>query len=204
MRLVRSFGLPVAVLCSSVGIVACGGGGGNDDSAQITDVIQTSAKSTDPADCTKLETQQFVEQTELASGQAAIQQCQKDAADTSDDPSSVDVTDVESSGDTGSANVAFHGGSFDGSTLSVALTKDGDQWKLDKVTGIPNFNFAGLVHALTAKFNAEGSIPPQVASCIVQAFTSAGADQVKSIILSGNGDQLTALFSSCIPSGSTG
>jgi len=101
---------------------------------------------------------------------------------------------------TGTANVAFHGGSFDGSTLSVSLIKDGDQWKLDKITDIPSFNFPGLVRALTAKFSSEGTIPPQVASCIVQAFNNAGADQVKSIILSGNGDQLTALFSTCVPS----
>jgi hypothetical protein len=201
MRVARLFGLPVAVLCSSLVVVACGGGGGNDDSSQITDMIQSSVTSTDPADCTKLETEQFVEQSELTAGPAALQQCQKDAADTSDNPSSVDVTDVKTSGNTGTANVAFHGGSFDGSTISVSLIKDGDQWKLDKITDIPSFNFPGLVHALTAKFSSEGSIPPQVATCIVQAFNNAGADQVKSIILSGNGDQLTALFSTCAPSG---
>jgi hypothetical protein len=201
MRIARRFGLPVAALFSSLAIVACGGGGGNDNSSQITDVIQSSATSTDPADCTKLETQQFVEQTELASGQAALQQCQKSAADTSDNPSSVDVTDVKSSGNTGSANITFHGGSFDGSTLSVSLTKDGDQWKLDKITDIPTFNLAGLVQALSAKLSSQGNIPPQFASCIVQSFNNAGADQVKSVILSGNGDQLTALFSGCAPSG---
>jgi hypothetical protein len=204
MRIARRFGLPVAALFSSLAIVACGGGGGNDNSSQITNVIQSSATSTDPADCTKLETQQFVEQTELASGQAALQQCQKSAADTSDNPSSVDVTDVKSSGNTGSANITFHGGSFDGSTLSVSLTKDGDQWKLDKITDIPTFNLQGVVDALSARLQADSSIPPQVATCITQAFSNAGADQVKSIILSGNGDQLTALFSTCIPSGSTG
>jgi hypothetical protein len=196
--------LTLLALAVPLFLAACGGGGGNDDSSQITDVIQTSSKSTDPADCTKLETQQFVEQTELASGQAALQACQKGATDTSDNPSSVDVTDVKTSGNTGSANATFHGGGFDGSTLSVSLSKDGDQWKLDKITDIPNFNFAGLVHTLTARFSSEGSIPPQVATCIVQAFNSAGADQVKSIILSGNGDQLTALFSGCVPSGSAG
>jgi ketosteroid isomerase-like protein len=201
MRPVRLSLLLIASISTAALLAACGGGGGNDDNAQITDVIQTSVKSTDPADCTKLETQQFVEQSELASGQAAIQQCQQDAADTSDNPDSVDVTDVSSSGDTGSATVTFHGGSFDGSTLKVALTKDGDQWKLDKITDIPTFNFEGIVNALSARLQADSSIPPQAASCITQAFSSAGADQVKSIILSGNGDQLTALFSSCAPSG---
>jgi len=201
MRRVRLPLILVASISTAALLAACGGGGGNDDNAQITDLIQTSVKSTDPADCTKLQTQQFVEQTELQSGQAAIQQCQKDASDTSDNPDSVDVTNVTSSGETGSADVTFHGGSFDGSTLTVAVSKDGGQWKLDKITDIPNFNFPGMVQALSAKLNSDSTIPPQVASCITQAFDNAGADQVKSIILSGSGDQLTALFSTCAPSG---
>jgi ketosteroid isomerase-like protein len=178
-------------------LAACGGGGGNDDTAQITDLIQTSVKSTDPADCTKLQTLQFVEQSELATGQAAIQQCRQDAADTIDNPDSVDVTDVSSSGDTGSASVTFHGGSFDGSTLKVDLTKDGDQWKLDRITDIPTFDLQGLVNALATRLQADSSIPPQTATCVTQAFTHAGADKVKSIILSGSGDQLGALFANC-------
>jgi hypothetical protein len=200
VRPARFLLLLVTSICAAAALAACGGGGGNDDNAQITDMIQTAVKSTDPADCTKLQTQQFVEQTELQSGQAAIQQCQKDAPDTSDNPSSVDVTNVASSGDTGSADVTFQGGSFDGSTLTVAVSKDGDQWKLDKVTDIPNFNFPALVQALSAKLSSDNSIPPQVATCIAQAFNNAGADQVKSIILSGSGDQLTAIFSTCAPS----
>ena len=197
MRPVRLALLLVVSLAAAAALAACGGGGGNDDNAQITDVIQNAVKSTDPADCTKVQTLQFVEQTELQSGQAAIQQCQKDAADTSDNPHSVDVTNVKSSGNTGSADVTFHGGSFDGSTLSVSLVKDGDQWELDKITDIPTFNFPGMVQALSAKLQSDSSIPPQAATCITQAFDNAGADQVKSIILSGNGDQLTALFAPC-------
>jgi hypothetical protein len=193
----RWISLALLIAALPVVLAACGGGGGSSDNDQITQLIQTSVKSTDPADCTKVQTQQFVEQTELASGQAAIQECQKDAADTSDNPDSVDVTDVSSSGDTGSATVAFHGGSFDGSTLKVALIKDGDQWKLDKVTDIPTFNFQGMVNALSSRLQADSTIPPQVATCVTQAFSNAGADQVKSIILNGSADQLTALFASC-------
>jgi hypothetical protein len=197
MRAARLSLLALALISAAALLAACGGGGGNDDTAQITDLIQTAVKSTDPADCTKLQTQQFVEQTELQSGQAAIQQCQKDATDTSDNPDSVDVTKVTSSGATGSADVTFHGGSFDGSTLTVAVSKNGDQWKLDKITDIPTFNFGGMVAALSAKLNSDSTIPPQVANCIAATFNNAGPDQVKSIILSGRGDQLSALFSTC-------
>lgn len=47
--------------------------------------------------------------------------------------------------------MTFHGGSFDGSTLKVDLAKDGDQWKLDKITDIPTFNFPGMVQAFAAR-----------------------------------------------------
>src|SRR5262245_32104257 len=139
MKTLVRLSLIPAALTSALLMAACGG---NSDEDQITDVIKTSVKSTDPADCTKLETQTFVEQTEFALGPDAVKQCQDDAADTSDDPDSVDVKDVEADGDTGTANVTFHGGSFDGSTVTVGLVKEGDQWKLNRITGIPNFNLA--------------------------------------------------------------
>ena len=199
MRTVRLPVLIVASVAAALLLAACGGG--SNDSSQITDMIQKSATSTNPADCTKYATQQFLDQTQLTSGSDAVQQCQKDATDTTDKPSSVDVSNVNVSGSTATANVTFHGGSFDGSTLSVSLIKSGDQWKLDKITGIPTFNFQGLVSALQTKLSSDSSIPAPVTSCIVQKFSQVGADQVKSIILSGNGDQLTVLFSTCAPSG---
>jgi hypothetical protein len=198
MRTARLFGLPVAVLFSSLVIVACGGGGGNSDTSQITDVIQTASTSTAPADCTKLQTQQFVEQTNFTTGPAALQACQKNAADTTDNPTSVDVSNVSVNGNNATANVTFHGSSLDGSTLTVALIKDGNQWKMDKITGVPTLNLAAIKQQFAQQLQAQGSIPPQVASCIQSAFSQVTADQVKQALLNGSQGGLVNLFSQCI------
>lgn len=189
----------VAGLLAAFALVACGGG--SDDEGDITEVISTSVKSTDPGDCTKLETRRFVEQTEFSTGQDAVRECQVNAADTSDDPDSVDVTDIKVDGDNATANVAFTGGSFGGSTLAVALVKDGDQWKLDRITDIVSLDVATFKRSFADRLAASGDVPPQVKSCIGQAIQAAGADQIKQALLGGTEDDLVALFSQCIPSG---
>jgi len=193
MRLVRISLIPAVILASML-IAACGG---NDDQNQITDVINTSVRSTDPADCTKLQTQQFVEQTQFALGADAVRQCQQEAADTSGNPDSVDVKNVKVDGDNGTADVTFHGGTFDGSTLTVALVKTGDQWQLDKITAIPTFDLGGFAKSLTQRLIAQGKTPADVVNCIGDALNKVGADQVKTVVLSGDSSQLTALFAGC-------
>jgi len=188
----RLFAISALVLAALL-LVACG----NSDEDQITDVIKTSVKSTDPADCTKLQTTKFLQQTELAVGPDALKQCQDDSANTSDDPDSVDVKDINVDGDNATANVTFHGGSFDGSTFTVALIKDGDQWKLDKITDIPTFDLQSFVRGVTDRLLAAGKTPQSVISCISNAVTKVGADQIKQILISGDSSQLTALFAPC-------
>jgi hypothetical protein len=178
---------------------ACGGDDGGSDEDEITDVIETSVTSDDPETCTTLATQEFVEQTTFEVGEAAIAQCEEDARDTSDDPDSAQVSDVSVDGEDATADVAFVGGPLDGSTVSVALVKDGDDWKLNEITDIPEFDFEAFQAAFTAELSAEGDLPPELADCIVQAFGQAGEERVKEVFLSGDGQQLNAIFAGCIP-----
>jgi hypothetical protein len=187
----------LAVLAASLTLAACGGGA--DDEGDITDAIRTSVTSTDPADCTNLATQQFVNQTEFSTGDQAIKECQEDAADSSDDPDSVEVTEVKVDGDDATANVAFTGGSFGGSTLAVALVKDGDQWKLDRISGIVNLDVATFKRSFADRVAASGDVPAQVKSCITEAVQGASEDQIKQALLGGTEQDLVALFSQCIP-----
>jgi len=192
-------GIALLVLALSLTLTACGGG--SDDEGDITDVIQTSVRSTDPADCTQLATQQFVNQTEFSTGAQAIKECQDDAADTSDDPDSVQVTDITVDGDNATANVAFSGGSFGGSTLSLALVKDADQWKLDKIADIVNLDVTTFKRSFADRLNASGDVPAQVKTCITQAIQGASEDQIKQALLGGTEQDLVTLFSQCIPTG---
>jgi hypothetical protein len=182
-----------------VWLAACGGGdgGGSEDEDQVTEVIETSSTSTDPADCATLATQAFLDQTETGTGQEAVASCEENAADTSDDPDSVDVSDVQVDGSSATATVAFNGGTFGGSTLTVGLVKEGDQWKLDEVTDITEFDFEAFKQNLTDSFTASGDVPPEIADCITQALDQAGEDQVKSIVLSGDDQALLDLFAPC-------
>jgi hypothetical protein len=175
-------------------VVACGG---DSDEDQITEVIQTSVKSTDPADCTKLQTAQFLQQTEFAVGPDALKQCQDNAANTADNPDSVDVKDIKVDGTNATANVTFHGGTFDGSTITVALIKDGDQWKLDKITAIPTFDLQAFIRNFSDQLIAQGKTPQSVISCLTNAISKVGPDQLKQVLISGDSSQLTALFAPC-------
>jgi hypothetical protein len=197
----RSRSLVLALLVLGLPLVFAACGGGSDDEGDITDVIQTSVKSTDPGDCTKLETTRFVEQTEFSTGQDAIKECQDDASDTSDDPDSVNVTDIKVDGDNATANVAFVGGSFGGSTLTVALIKDGDQWKLDRITDIVSLDLAAFKQSFSDRLAASGDVPAQLKTCIDQAIQGASEDQIKQALLGGTEQDLLALFAQCIPAG---
>lgn len=203
MRAARFLTLLTLLFAASLLLVACGAddGGGSADEDEIVTVIETSAVSTDPADCAALLTQAFMEQTGFETGDAAVTACEQDAADTSDDPDSVEVAEVAVDGSTATANVTFVGGVFDGSVLTISLVKEGEQWKLDSIDDIPELNREALVQSFTDEITAAGDVPPEIADCIVQAFTDASDEDLKAAILSGDGEQVTALFAPCIPSG---
>ena len=200
----RRFPAPLILLvAASLLLAACGGANSSssEDEDQITEVIQTTATSTDPADCEKLQTQAFNEQTSFETGDAALAQCKQDATDSSDDPDSVEVSKIEVDGDTATADAAVTGGPFDGSTLTFSLVKEGEQWKLDGIDDIPEFDREALVASFEQDLSSAGDVPQQVADCITQALGSAGEEEIKTAFLSGDGDQVSALFADCIPSG---
>jgi hypothetical protein len=185
-------------LALTFALVACGGDDGNGEEDAVTEAMEVSATSTDPADCTRLQTQEFMEQTTLETGETAVKQCEEDAPKTFDDPTSVEVSNVSVDGSDATADIAFTGGSFDGSTLSIALVKEGDQWKVNEITDIPEFDFEGFVAAFREIATTEGEIPPQAVTCIADAFNMAGAEQMKAIIVEGDASGLNTVLTPCI------
>ena len=194
LRLLSCF----AALIATFGLAACGddddGGGSSGGEDAIEAVIEESVGSDDPDTCTEVATLAFLEQTELAKGQAAIDSCVESTQDDSDDPDSVEVSAVEVSGDTATANVAFEGGSFDGQSLSVSLVNE-DGWKLDRMEDLIDFDAEAFGDAFAA--NPPDAVTEERAQCLGDEFASADADQLEAAILSGDPQELAPYFAAC-------
>lgn len=187
--------LPIALLALAFGLVACGGGDSDED--KIVEVIETSATGADPADCKELSTQAFLEQTELEQGAAAVESCEESAEDTSDDPDSVEVSEVEVDGSSASANVAFDGGNFDGQTLTVGLVEEDGDWKLDEITGFAEFDQEKLASAFEEAFEGEEGVDPQLASCFAEVIRDISEEEAEEIMIGGNSEPIVEIIEGC-------
>jgi hypothetical protein len=188
--------LPLAVLALAFGLVACGGGESDED--KIVEAIETSATSTDPADCKELATQAFLEQTELEQGGAAVKSCEEGAEDTADDPDSVEVSKVEVDGSDATADVAFEGGSFDGQTLSVALVEEEDQWKLDEVASFAKLDQEKLATSLEEAFQSgDEPLDPALATCFGEVIRELDKSQVEEVVIGGTSDPIVEIIEGC-------
>ena len=190
----RLFALLMICFAVPLTIAACGGDddddGGGGDEDQIVDVIETSPTSTDPEDCAKYQTENFASQLELTFGEeTGLESCADNASETAGDPDSVDVTDVAVDGETATASATFNGGGFDGSTFSVSLVKEGDQWKLDSLDDITGFNLEAFQSALDESLAADPDVSPEAAQCVSDQVATLTEDDVYDVLVNNN-DQL--------------
>jgi hypothetical protein len=189
--------LPCLLLVSALFLVACGGSGSSDES-EIEDAIETSATSDDPANCTDLETQSFVEQSTSESGKAALKSCEEETADPESKADSVEVTEVEVEGDKATAQAAIAGGGFDGQALVLALVKDGNQWKLDEITEFAKFDQGAFAQQFKTQLEKGGEVEPKTTSCIVEALEEAPRAELEELMLSGDSTPIEELAESCL------
>ncbi len=188
--------LPVLLLISALALAACGSSGSSDES-QIEEAIEKSATSTDPAACTEFGTQSFLEQSTQESGQAAVKRCEKEAGEPQTHAESVEVTEVEVEGEEATADAAISGGSFDGQTLEVALTKEEGQWKLNELTGFAKLDTAKLAEAFEKEFTKSGEISESLSSCIVEGIEESSQSEIEELILSGSPEGFEELAKEC-------
>jgi hypothetical protein len=187
--------LPCLLVLSALSLAACGGGGG--DEGEIEDVIETSATSTDPSDCKKLNTQKFMEQTTQESGEAAVGSCEREAKE-EEGAESAKVSAVEVDGSDATAEVAFGGGHLDGQALEVALVKDGDEWKLDEVVEFTEFDRAKLVEVLEENLAEPSSeVNRKFGDCVVEAFKRDSQEEVEELVFGHSPQALEELFEAC-------
>jgi hypothetical protein len=188
--------LPLALLALALGLAACGGGESDED--KVVEVVETSATSTDPADCTALATQAFVEQTQLSEGEEAVESCEEDAKDAEGDPDSVEVTEVEVDGAKATADAEFVGGDFDGQVLSVALVEEDGDWKMDELTGFAELDQERLASSLEESLQSgEGALDPEVASCIGDTLRELSEPEVEEVVIGGSPEPIVEILEAC-------
>jgi hypothetical protein len=189
--------VPCLLLASALALAACGGGDSGDEE-KIEETIETSVRTTDPSKCTELMTQTFVEQNTGETGEAAIESCEAEATDTSDDPDSVEITAVKVDGADATAKVAFAGGGFDGQTVEVALVEEEDAWRLDEILGFAVLDNEALAQTLEAQFEAASDeVTAEQISCIGGAIRTAGREQIEELLLSGDSDRFVEFAEAC-------
>lgn len=188
--------VPFVLLFLALGLAACGGGDESDED-KIVDVIETSVTSTDPADCTELMTQNFLEQIQFSEGAEAVESCEENAEETGDNPDSVEVAKVEIEDSAATADVTFAGGSFDGQTFTVALIEEEGDWKLDEIVGFAEFDQDQLASSFEEAFEDEESIEPQVASCIGEVLRELPRAEAEEIAISGSSEPIVELVKGC-------
>jgi hypothetical protein len=199
----RLFALLMVCFAIPLTIAACGGdddddGGGSGEEDAIAEAIETSATSNDPADCAVYQTENFLEQLELTGpDESALESCEENAPDPSGDPDSVEVSEISVDGETATADATFMGGAFDGSTLSLALVKTGDQWMLDELTEFQEFNFDAFLASLNEELGADPEIPPEGVTCVSDAITAAGAEEIERILVEGDDEAFFELLGEC-------
>jgi hypothetical protein len=187
--------LPCVLLVSAVLLSACGGGDG--DQSKIEENIETSVTSNDPADCRKLETQKFMEQTSQESGKAAQKKCEEEA-EQGEGAKSVKVATVEVDGSTATAEAALTGSVFNGQTVEVELIKDGDQWKLNEAVKFTKFDQGKLVESFEKELAKNASeVSPRFAACFIKAFKEADQAEIEAMIFGGNAKAFEEIAEGC-------
>ncbi|HET8813672.1 MAG TPA: hypothetical protein VFM51_01800 [Solirubrobacterales bacterium] len=179
-------------------LVACGGGDGESDEDKVIEVIETSATSDDPADCEALNTQAFLEQTQLSEGVQAIRDCEEEAEGEENDPKSVAVSNVGVEESTATADVAFTGGTYGGQTLSVQLIEEDGDWKLDEVLGFAEFDQDQLVATFEESLSSdEAGLTPQEVTCFGEALGALSKEETEEVLFGGSLERIVLFFEGC-------
>jgi hypothetical protein len=137
----------------------------------------------DPKQCTNAMTRAFLRER-FGSYKGTLDRCRR--SNTAQSETSADSITVESITPKGNANMAAvmaHGGSLDGSVLTVRVVREGGQWKLDSLTDI-QINRANFDQHLKTALGARGYLPAET-SCAMAKFdqTVSDADVERNLII---------------------
>ncbi len=178
-------------------LAACGGDDSSEEEDDITAAIEQAGTTDAAENCTEVQTQAFTEQTEFTAGEEAVATCEESAGDGEVAGDSVEVSNIEVDGDAATAEAAFTGGGLDGQTLAISLVKEDDRWKLDSLDEFVVFDKESFTAGLLEGAGSDGETPQQALDCIEQAVSATPDEELQTIYLSGDEQQLLGLFGPC-------
>jgi hypothetical protein len=192
--------VPLALLVlAALTLAACGGGGSGDED-KITETIETAATTSDPTNCTELETLSFVEQNTEEKGKSAIKSCEEEAEAGEEEAEGVTVSDVSVNGSKATANAKFEGGGLGAQTLELALVEEGGTWKVDHVEGFADYDGKALGEAFEKQFEEEenSELTPEQTKCIVGKISGLSKEEAEEAFFDGTAEQVLELVHSCV------
>jgi hypothetical protein len=189
--------VPLALLVlAALTLTACGGGKSDED--KITETIETAATTSDPSNCTELETQRFAEQNNQEQGKAAIKACEEEAKAGRELAKAVNVSNVAISGSRATAEAEFEGGSLGSQSLELVLVEEDGNWKLDQIEGFASYDGKALGEAFERQLEEEpGELTAEQAKCISGKVAEASQAQAEELFLSGNPEKIIELAQGC-------
>lgn len=190
---------PLALLLAAalVTLTACGGGGSSDED-KISETIETAATTSDPSNCTELETQRFLEQNNQQQGKAAVKACEEEAEAGEEVAESVDVSNVSVNGEKATAEAKFKGGSLGSQAIELALVEEEGSWKLDYVEGFASYDGKALGEQFEKQYEKEpGELEPEQAKCISGKVAGLSQAEAEEVFFGGSSEPIIELAESC-------
>ncbi len=189
--------VPLALLVvAAATLTACGGGESDED--KIVAAIEAAETTTDPHNCTELQTRRFNDQVTQQTGEAGTEACEREAKQGEAQAKSVKVSNVSVDGAKATAEVEFKGGPLDSQTLDVALVEAGGDWKLDQVEGFADYDGKALGKAFETRFEeAPEGLSAKQASCISRKVAASSEAEAEKLFFGGSSQPIVKLAESC-------
>jgi hypothetical protein len=178
-------------------LTLAGCGSSSSEEGKVEEVIETAAASNDPADCRKLQSQEFAEQAWHESGDGAVTQCEEKTGG-SGGVEAATVSGVKVNGSTATAEATLSGGTLDGQTVAVALAKADDQWKLNEIVEFTRFDESRLIEGLEGGLESNSAkVSTKFATCFVEAFDQGGKREIEELLLTPASEEVEGVAKRC-------